>query len=488
MSALVQPRLAERADSEHAIGALCGLAAIAAGIAAAIGSSGWLMTVCILVLLLAAAWLLPIRWSVCLLGALVPVQLYLTIPDSSATLRGAFVVSVALGVRVAVTRPALLRRGWVILAALFASVGVFDAFVATDRYGAWRGLYEWLPIFASLLVGTAVAADQLITRRLYAVLILGGVVEAALGLAQYAVGLDTVIGWLRLPISRLVYQANLLQERLVNLSFNWVMFDRVAAFGTFINGIDYAVYIAALFALAFALVLRTQGMRPRNILLALGACVLLVTALLLTFKGSGWIALGGAVLTVVLLSTKDLSRRTLAAGALIVLVVLVLALPLSDLLVQRITFLVQRELGATDTFGRLEIWTQLAQAFTVRPWFGYGLNNAIALIEPTRTLNGGAFGLVLTAPESGFVGSLVETGIFGFVALMGLFAGALLRAYRRWLVAPDARAIGIVAALVALLLGNLTVSGFTTDQSGLLLGLLLGLLWGEHPGRLRDQA
>jgi len=39
---------------------------------------------------------------------------------------------------------------------------------------------------------------------------------------------------------------------------------------------------------------------------------------------------------------------------------------------------------------------------------------------------------------------------------------------------------GVLAAIVALLCGNLTVSALTTDQNGLLLGVLIGMVFASN--------
>jgi O-antigen ligase len=94
-------------------------------------------------------------------------------------------------------------------------------------------------------------------------------------------------------------------------------------------------------------------------------------------------------------------------------------------------------------------------------------------------LRGGAVAFNNPAAESAYVAALVETGIAGFAALMALFAATLAGAARR--ARGDALFVGVLAALVALLLGNLTVAGFTTDQNGMLLGALIGMAFGSIP-------
>jgi hypothetical protein len=66
-------------------------------------------------------------------------------------------------------------------------------------------------------------------------------------------------------------------------------------------------------------------------------------------------------------------------------------------------------------------------------------------------------------------------GIAGLTALLVLFAGTFARAIRR--ARADPIYVGALAALVAFWVGNLTVAGFTTDQNGMLLGMLIGMIY-----------
>jgi O-antigen ligase len=176
---------------------------------------------------------------------------------------------------------------------------------------------------------------------------------------------------------------------------------------------------------------------------------------------------------VVLFDLRSISRRTVLIGAICLAAAGLLALPFADLLAQRAIFLVQREQGLVGSAGRLEIWSSLLQAFLQRPVFGFGLNNAPLLTEPARTLSNGAITFGPSAAESSYVAALVETGIAGFVSLLCVLFVALTRAYRRALVDP--LFVGVLAAIVALTVGNLTVTGFTTDQNEMLLGVFIGM-------------
>ncbi len=467
------------AARERTVRAVFACGALACGVVAALGSAQWLAVAIVLFFIFVAAMTLPLIWVAMVLAALVPFQFYLEIPDSSFTLRAAAVFVFAIVLRVLARRSDrqdLARwRVWVLPAALFLLAVLVAAIGAQSRYLALRGIYDWLVIFATAFVVGEFVRSRQVMERLVLVLIAGGVAQALIGLLQYALGLESVLGVLRMPISELFFQPNLLRERLIDTSFNWIVFDRASPFGTFINGIDYAIFLAAILGLTLPMLFaaRSRG----HFAMFFGAALAMGSALLLTFKGSGLIAFAGGAVIVALFSLRPLSPRTLMIGLLVVAVGLVLALPFADQIAQRAVFLLQREQGVTGTAGRLEIWASLLQQFAQRPIFGYGLNHAALLTEATRTLNGGAVALINPAAENAYVAALVETGIVGFAALIALFGVTLVRAAQR--ARGDALFVGVFAALVALLLGNLTVAGFTTDQNGMLLGILIGMIFGR---------
>ncbi|MEW5720122.1 MAG: O-antigen ligase family protein, partial [Chloroflexota bacterium] len=368
---------------------------------------------------------------------------------------------------------------WMIPAALFVFAALIAVPTAINRYEALKGIYLWLPIFATAFVIGEIVRSERLVKQIVIGLIGAGVGEAALGSIQTMLDAPRVIGILQLPVSSLVYQPNLLRDRLTDLSFNWLFDQRVLAFGTFINNIDYAIFLAAILSLVLALLLGEEhaGVR-RHTFLLLVCAILLTVALMQTLKGSGILALAGGIATIALLYAPRVSPRLLALGALGCVAALAIAAIFSGDIASRALFLVQREEGALSTAGRVTTWLQLLDFLAQRPLFGFGLNNAPFLLDAAPSLNGGAFVLHLRAPESAYVAILVEMGLAGF-AMLALFIGVVVvRAYRNAQSARvPSRAIGLGAAVIALLFGNLTVVGLTTDQNGMLLGALIGLIF-----------
>ncbi|MBI3914133.1 MAG: O-antigen ligase family protein, partial [Chloroflexi bacterium] len=353
--------------------------------------------------------------------------------------------------------------------ALIAALG------ADSRYLALRGIYDFAALFATAFLFSALAIPSAKWLRcLLNVLIGAGMVQAGIGIVQQIAGAERVLAALQNPLAPFFYQPNLLIEKLSDLSFNWLTFERVSPFGTFINGIDYAILLAAILCLALARMLTS---RSRGELAWLAASSLLMAlALALTLKGSGFLALAGGVAAIGVALAPRIPAKALALGALITTMLIALFASI-DPIAGRITFLIQREQGAFGSLGRLDIWASLLDHFWQKPFFGFGLNHAVLLAEPARTMSGGTMAFVTTAPESAYVAGLVETGAVGFIALMFFLARGLGCAFQN--ARADARQIGIFAALVALLCGNLTVAALTTDQNGMLLGLLTGLVFAK---------
>ena len=476
MNAALPNRLID-VSRERAVILVFGAIAFGAGLLAALGTESWIATLSIVLFFAVIALTMPLRFVALAFAALMPFQFYFQIPGSTTTLRGMLVVLVIAVARVLLERITTKRLtrlpSWILPAGVFLIAAFTATFGAPDRYAALKGIFDWLIIFASVFVIGEIAQTDKSRQRLVIVLIAGGLVQSILGLFEYVFQFDAILRLLQTSVAEYFIQPNLLKERLADLSFNWYTVERITPFGTFINAIDYAVFLAAILALVLALLLERRA-RAQTIALVASALVL-AGALLLSFKTSGLLAAFAGVATIVLLQGLRSPSRTVAFVVLVLIVGVVIALPFADLIVQRMTFVVQRELGLGG-LGRLEIWANLAQYFGNRPIFGYGLNNSILLTDPSRTLVGGASALNPTASENAYLALLIETGAVGLCAFLSLIALTLSRAYRRART-DSSLSIGVCAAIVALLVGNLTVTGFTTDQNGMLLGILLGMVF-----------
>ena len=498
---------APRSDAarERVIILVCAFAALAFGAFGALGAEQSVAAILVACVFGVAALILPLSWVAFALAALIPLQFYF--PFAGAlNLRGALVFVAVAALRVLIGRVVerdwrsalgrLRSLPWIIPAAFFIFAALVAAVTAFNRYEALKGIYLWLPIFATAFVIGEIVHSERLAKQIVVVLIGTGVGEALLGLIQTALDVPRVISILQLPISSLVYQPNLLRDRLADLSFNWIFNERVLSFGTFINNIDYAIFLATILTLVLALLLGEEqttadpstllraGCRPLTANRYLPALILFICALVLgaalmqTIKGSGILALAGGIGAIALLYAPRLSLRLLALGALGCVAALVFAALFYGDIAARVLFLAQREEGAISVAGRVTTWIQLLGFLSERPLFGFGLNNTTWLLDWIPSLSGGAFVLNTATPESAYIAALVETGVVGFGALMLFIIIVVTRAYRNAQAArTPALDIGICAAVVAILCGSLTVVGLTTDQNGMLLGALSGLIF-----------
>jgi len=463
---------------------LAASSALGFGVFAALALREWLVFVGVVACIGVLALALPRAWLAPALVAFAVVQFYVPLPGTTFILRGALVFVALVALRVLATE-SIAWRAWMLPASAFVLVAFVAAFGATNRYVALRGIYDWLAVFVTLFVASAtVFSTQTRTRAIIAMIVFG-ILEAVAGFAQTLLGVERVMAWLNAPGVELFFQPDLLRERVATQSFNWLVFDRVLPFGNFINAIDYAVLLAVITALALALIVAARTPRQKIISVSLVASVAVMSAaLLLTFKASGMLALLGGASVVALAARARWSRRGVMLGLGVGIGALVLAAPLADALAQRVWFLIQREAGTMFTSGRLAIWGELLGVWAQHFWFGVGLNNAGAFVSPMPSLSGGAFTFVVPSAESAYIAALVETGVLGFIALVALFTLALVRAGQRWRASQDALDLGLLAAVVALLVGNFTVAGLTTDQNGMVLGLMLGMISAESEARV----
>lgn len=455
----------------------CALVAVSGGVFAAaisLESASVFLFVGIFAL---AALVLPRAWIPLALVVLIPLQFYFPIAGG-LNLRGAVVFVVVATLRFLFFRrmSGNLQRwyAWMIPALLFVGSAIISAGGAANRYEGFKGIYSWSTVFfAAFVVSEALRSERWLKRLILGLMAIG-LAEAILGIVQSFQDVDQIIAWFSLPLADSVYQPNLLRDRLIDLSFNWILDGRVIPFGTFINAIDYAVLLAAIFFLGVALAIDSR--RAVNKLFWAVIALVIGIASGMTFKGSGLIALAGGLLALTFVYARRVDARARMIGLGVIGVSILLALTLEPV-AQRMLFLFQREAGLSTGVGRVAIWMQLLAALPQQWLFGFGMNNTLPLVAPLPSLRGGEFVLVTTAPESAYIAALVETGIVGFILLMAFIGVVAWRALGKAQNNATALHPGIFAALAALWFGNLTVTGLTTDQNGLLFGILIGTVF-----------
>ncbi len=465
-------------DRERAVLIIAAGVALAAGVFAASASDVWIVSIAALAVLAVVALLLPLTTLGWIIVLVIPVQIYLALP-ALATQRVVVILTAVAALRIALQAESIrsLWQNWMMPVVVFIAAALIAAWGAQDRYTALRGVYDFAVIFLTAWVFSHLARDQSLVKRMVIALIAVGVAQAAYGLYQVALGREGVFQLLQAPFNDFLYPPHPLREQLAVQSFNWLVDNGVAPFGTFLNGIDFAIFMATLLCLIVPFLLTSR--KPLDTVALLAIALLFFAALLLTQKGTGMLALLGGGLVLAWYFLPRFSPRALALGVLLAIGALALLLLSSASLAERALFLLQREQGAFGTSGRLDIWLSLVADFIARPFFGYGLNNSIYLTEPARAIRRAIVIYNLTAPESQYVAALVETGIVGLGALGAWLVVAVRRGVARVRETRAAWSVGILAAIIALLFGNLTLVAFTTDALGMLLGVLIGMEFAE---------
>jgi O-antigen ligase len=198
-------------------------------------------------------------------------------------------------------------------------------------------------------------------------------------------------------------------------------------------------YLVMMFSVAAAIALTVPhpGWRRACAALALGT----IPPLLATLSRSSWLAMGGALLALLVLSP---GRRRLAAAIILVGALLLLIQPES--VVERVAYTFQGREDAVGLAGfqldssssaRLSSWRSAMGAFTRHPFLGWGITG---------------YGFL----DAQYFRVLVELGIVGCAAFVGLLAATGRALYRAFTSLQDplhrALAFGMTAAFAGLLL------------------------------------
>jgi putative inorganic carbon (hco3(-)) transporter len=293
----------------------------------------------------------------------------------------------------------------------------------------------------------------------------------------------------------------------------------------------YAVYgsansIGLLFdyvlPLAMACLLARVATKSR--LLALGACLLMVPVLLLTFSGGAWMALAVAALFVVALSLRN--RRLLGIGSVLLLLVVAAGLLVFHTKVEH--FLLNWHAAAPGDAGsivkRFLLWESAWHMIQNSPWLGYGMDNwlchySVNSVCPNTlhhywiiVANGQPTGLAtefdLSHPHNIFLHVWVSMGIFGLLAFIGvlvLFFRLFVRILKQLSAVNDESSerlrwmtVGVGAGMLAAMVQGMIDSAFLEQDLAfcfwmlvaalLLLRIQAGVLWKGKIAMASDQA
>jgi O-antigen ligase len=323
---------------------------------------------------------------------------------------------------------------------------------ALELNGADRGLIllaGWAGV--ALLAADGISTlDRLETLRRR--LVAGGTVMAVLGVTQFFTGLD-LAGYIAIPgLTSSASYTSLLQRD---------EFNRPMATAT--HPIEFGVVLAMLLPLAVHGAMYA-GARPRGRRWLQVA--LIATALPMTVSRSAILGLAVAAL-VVLPTWSGRQRRRAYAVMLIFTFAMRVAIPG---LLGTVTSLIT-EIGTdSSTVARTDDYSAVGQALAAHPWFGQGFGTYLP--QTYRIL------------DNQYLGSLIETGIIGLLALIVvLFSGWFLaRAARRASTLPAhrhlAQCFAAASAVAIFSYGTFDAFGFpmVANLTFLIVGCC-GALW-----------
>ncbi|MCW2960506.1 MAG: O-antigen polymerase [Thermoleophilia bacterium] len=192
---------------------------------------------------------------------------------------------------------------------------------------------------------------------------------------------------------------------------------------------------------------------------ALATLVGLTTALWFTYSQSSWIALGGALAVLGVLTLPVRPRRWVALGLAVLLIV---ALPLAD-----------RALSGREADSRRDVVRDGIALAAEKPLLGWGIGT-FETAARERALEQGDGRVGLTASHTTPITIMAEVGVLGTMAYLLLLGSAAAAALARWRRATrDARPFGwpvppviwATATVVALFAHSLLYAGFFEDAT-----------------------
>lgn len=250
-----------------------------------------------------------------------------------------------------------------------------------------RKIVFFVSIFPLYFLTLALVSGWVKTKKLFVVLVVGGVSFALIGLGQFfsvfVFGLEEVYGfWARniVPIfSGFNFGALILAypSWLVNVGGKTIM----RAFSFFSDPHMFSFYLGMILPLMVVLPLRSRFrwlvLRCRNSYVAHTIFVVVFVALLLSFTRGAYVAVIVSFLLVSALIWMFLERKKLPIFlCLLLLVFIIPSTPISD------RFYSSFDFNEGSNIGRLEMWRQSGQAGLGSFWNGVGLGNYSLAVNP----------------------------------------------------------------------------------------------------------
>ncbi|TAK29849.1 MAG: O-antigen ligase family protein [Chloroflexota bacterium] len=441
---------------------------------------------------LALLLLVSVPRLVILMAFLLPIQGYFFLPGTNFTLRLAYILAAA-----ALLRALWAQRGQVqrrlslhhVPPLLFFACLAVSTVGARDVYLALKGMLEWGALFVTFYAVVYGIQEMGQLWKVVWALIAGMAFQGSLGLVQFMGGIGFQQALLSSRLSGILFQPTALQSKLAADNANWVFMGTILPFGTFLNNIDYSVFMAM--GLSFIVGLLLGGSRVINRHVLMVVMFVASAAVALAAKGTGWNAAIAGVAVVWILSGSKLRWAVWPVALISPLAIVQPAIPVVDLLRERLYSLAGQTVSSTSSvLGRLDIWQHYLGVFADRWMLGYGPYNSILYGSSWTTWQNGMPTATVQPTESGYLAVLVDTGVLGFAAfaLVVVWLLAAVPAGFRGRLGRGSTALwlGAVGAVVAFLVGNISVAGLTSHQNVMVFAICAGILhllkhWAQAP-------
>ncbi len=446
------------------------VAATVVGVGVSINASlKWFGLSLIILVVLASALLVLLNtvFVIDLLVFLVPWQIYLSNwPGSTYTFRLSDILLVWTVLYTIITSPRTLKQLgsiWLFPLVLFCGLAIVIGISRGDLYAAGKFTLDWW-VSISFYWLLQAWGSRLNWPKLIRVFLFSYALQAGLGIVQMIIADPVVIfAILKTPFASWFFDPDLISVRVNNENLNFIWQGRVYAFGTYLgaSGLGITLAIASLVAWAKVVDVKIKRLN-RSTEFYLG--LLLSGVSILAMKRSGWLALLGGILLIVLLSLhfRKLNGQKIILFALFGVMVGGLAYAQRDNLMSRII----DQIGWQ--YGREQTWPAYLNLVVYKP-IGYG---------PNYPLGSQAIGLpgffdYSMGPDNTYLHLALTSGILGLGAFLWLIFYAVWQLWQTRRFGNEYEIIAILSGLAAFLIGGMFVISLGDLQNNGVLFLLL---------------
>jgi hypothetical protein len=350
-------------------------------------------------------------------------------------------------------------------------LGALSGFVSGYPKQTLQFLLNWFPPIALFWV-IQTNSHKMNLRDVLKILLLSMALQGMLGLVQFFIrSPGTIVAALRTPFARLLFDPDMLTERLWKGDFNWILAGRVYAFGTFLSAVYFSFFTACFGCLSLGLAL---GDERRSFWRSpyMFSGILLIIASLASYKRTGWVTLAFGLIVLLALSRSSTGVQRRRKG--IALFLLAVLLPVALLVIADGT-LASRAVDQIGTSGsRLNVWIYYARVLLAHPLLGLGPAFQQESGYALSTFWGGLPATAISTTENMYLNLGLQTGIFGLLAFFWFIFGTLWPLWSARKRHPSNLIAVLLAWFAAYLIGSLFFDNLGTQTT---TSFLVVMIW-----------